>query len=92
MLRSVTIIPPVHLLSFASDRTLFQGPNPWKVIIVLEELSVPYEVDYLDMSTLKQEPYISVNPNGRVPAMEDPNTVIILWEVRWPYSTTSQPS
>ena len=27
-----------------------------------------------------QEPFISINPNGRVPAIHDPNTNIILWE------------
>lgn len=29
---------------------------------------------------MKKEPYTSVNPNGRVPAIEDPNTGITLWE------------
>ncbi|SMQ54571.1 unnamed protein product [Zymoseptoria tritici ST99CH_3D7] len=56
------------------------GPNPWKVAIILEELKVPYETEYMDMSVLKQEPFINVNVNGRVPAIEDPNTGITLWE------------
>lgn len=63
-----------------------QGPNPWKVVILLEELKVPYEVEYIDFSVIKQEPYINVNPNGRVPAIEDPNTGITLWEVSNPAS------
>lgn len=29
---------------------------------------------------MKQEPFVSKNPNGRVPAIEDPNTGITLWE------------
>jgi glutathione S-transferase len=29
---------------------------------------------------MKKEPYESLNPNGRVPAIEDPNTGITLWE------------
>ena len=29
---------------------------------------------------MKQPPYQSVNPNGRVPSIEDPNTGITLWE------------
>jgi glutathione S-transferase len=29
---------------------------------------------------MKKEPYESINPNGRVPAIEDPNTGITLWE------------
>lgn len=56
------------------------GPNPWKVAIIFEELGIPYETEYMDFSVLKQEPFISVNPNGRTPAIEDPNTGITLWE------------
>ena len=58
------------------------SPNPWKVVIVLEELGLPYELKKLDSSELKVEPYISINPNGRVPALIDPNENITLWEVR----------
>jgi glutathione S-transferase len=32
------------------------------------------------MAEIKQEPYIQLNPNGRVPTIEDPNTGITLWE------------
>ncbi|PLB46062.1 putative glutathione S-transferase [Aspergillus steynii IBT 23096] len=56
------------------------GPNPWKVVAVLEELSIPYETRFLHGAAIKQEPFISVNPNGRLPAIEDPNTNITLWE------------
>ncbi|CZT15773.1 related to theta class glutathione S-transferase [Ramularia collo-cygni] len=56
------------------------GPNPWKVAIILEELKIPYETEYMDFSVLKQEPFISLNPNGRTPVIEDPNTGITLWE------------
>ncbi|KAF1999865.1 glutathione S-transferase II [Amniculicola lignicola CBS 123094] len=45
------------------------GPNPWKVILVLEELQ-----------EIKAKPFIDINPNGRVPAIEDPNTSLVLWE------------
>lgn len=58
------------------------GPNPWKVAIILEELGLPYEHKFLDFSQVKAEPFISLNPNGRVPGLEDPNTNISLWEVR----------
>lgn len=34
----------------------------------------------MDMAVLHQEPFESVNPNGRVPAIEDPNTGMVLWE------------
>ena len=61
--------------------TSYQGPNPWKVVIVLEELKLPYETEMVDFSLIKKEPFINVNPNGRVPAIEDPNTGLTLWEV-----------
>jgi len=66
---------PITLYSHAS------GPNPWKVAILLEELGVPYQTNFMDFADLKKEPYISLNPNGRVPAIEDPNTGIVLAEV-----------
>jgi len=34
----------------------------------------------MDFGDLKKEPFESVNPNGRVPAIEDPNTGLHLWE------------
>lgn len=51
-----------------------------KVVITLETLGLPYESEWIDMSKIKQEPYISVTPNGRLPAITDPNTGITLWE------------
>ncbi len=51
-----------------------------KVAIILEELNVPYETKLMDFSELKQDPFESINPNGRVPAIEDPNTGMKLWE------------
>ncbi|RYP63031.1 hypothetical protein DL770_009475 [Monosporascus sp. CRB-9-2] len=56
------------------------SPNPWKVIIILEELKLPYEIKRVGMAEVKREPYMSLNPNGRVPTIEDPNTGIVLWE------------
>lgn len=55
-------------------------PNPWKVLMILEELKLPYEPKLVDLADLKKEPYESINPNGRVPALEDPNTGITIWE------------
>lgn len=56
------------------------GPNPWKIVMAFKELQLPYTEEFVDFSLMKSEPYISVNPNGRVPAIEDPNTGITLWE------------
>ncbi|KAJ5974389.1 hypothetical protein N7481_011599 [Penicillium waksmanii] len=56
------------------------GPNPWKVVIVLEQLGIPYETKEVAFPDMKKEPFESININGRVPAIEDPNTGITLWE------------
>lgn len=32
------------------------------------------------MSKLKEPPFVNINPNGRVPAIQDPKTGITLWE------------
>ncbi|KAF2219590.1 glutathione S-transferase [Elsinoe ampelina] len=56
------------------------GPNPWKVVMMLEELKIPYEVKFWDFSELHKDPYEKMNPNGRTPTIEDPNTGITLWE------------
>lgn len=58
------------------------GPTPWKVAIILEELGLPYTKQQVELSEIKKEPYISINPNGRVPSIYDPNKNITLWEVR----------
>jgi len=59
-------------------------PNPIKVAIVLEELGVPYKVEPIDIrgdpAPIKSEPFISINPNGRLPGLVDPNTGVKLFE------------
>ncbi|EME47042.1 hypothetical protein DOTSEDRAFT_123585 [Dothistroma septosporum NZE10] len=56
------------------------GPNPWKVAIILSELQIPYASIIMNFDEVKQAPFTSQFPNGRVPAIEDPNTGIKLWE------------
>ena len=56
------------------------GPNPLKVRMILEELDLPYEYKIVAFEDMKKEPFISINPNGRVPAIEDPNTGLVLCE------------
>ncbi|KAI1750444.1 hypothetical protein F4782DRAFT_251669 [Xylaria castorea] len=56
------------------------GPNPWKVIIVLAELDLPYQIEWIDYSESKEEPYTLLNPNGRLPVIVDPNTGVTLFE------------
>ena len=56
------------------------GPNPPKVAIVLEELGLAYEVVDINFVEVKEPKFLAINPNGRMPAIEDPNTGITLWE------------
>lgn len=56
------------------------GTNPWKCAIVLEELNLPYENRYVEPEEVKKPPFTDLNPNGRVPCIEDPNTGMVLWE------------
>ena len=43
-----------------------QGPNPWKVAIILEELGLKYETKYLEFPHgVKAKEYTAKNPNGR---------------------------
>ncbi len=48
-------------------------PNGWKASIALEELGLPYELHAIDMASgeQKREPFVSINPNGRIPAIVD---------------------
>lgn len=56
------------------------GPNPWKVVLILEELNIPYEINSFKFEDVKKKPFTDLNPNGRAPAIEDPNTDLVLWE------------
>ncbi|KAL2125845.1 hypothetical protein VTI74DRAFT_2519 [Chaetomium olivicolor] len=56
------------------------GPNPWKVVFLLEELGLNYEIKSFRFDDVKKKPFTDINPNGRVPAIEDPNTGVTLWE------------
>ncbi|KAH3499704.1 hypothetical protein KXW24_001081 [Aspergillus fumigatus] len=56
------------------------GPNPWKVAIILSALDLPYSTIMVDFKDVKKSPFIDINPNGRLPALIDPNKGITLWE------------
>lgn len=47
---------------------------------MLEELGLPYEVKQPE-GNIKEEPFISLNPNGRLPALIDHEADITLFEV-----------
>jgi glutathione S-transferase len=57
-----------------------EGPNPSKVRIILEELGLPYRLVPIPFSDVKKPEYVAINPNGRIPSVQDPNTGITLWE------------
>ncbi|KAF2257449.1 glutathione S-transferase [Trematosphaeria pertusa] len=57
-----------------------QGPNPPKVTMICEELGLPYTHVPIQFSEVKSPEYLAVNPNGRVPAIHDPNTDLTIWE------------
>jgi len=48
-------------------------PNGWKASVTLEELALPYETHAVDLSRdeQKQEAFLRINPNGRIPAIVD---------------------
>ncbi|KAJ5826054.1 hypothetical protein N7474_003192 [Penicillium riverlandense] len=72
-------IKPVILHAHAT------GPNPIKVAIALESLKVPYTIKMWDFGDdpntgVKGTAFLKINENGRVPALEDPNTGVVSWE------------
>ncbi|KAG9662526.1 glutathione S-transferase, partial [Aureobasidium melanogenum] len=61
------------------------GPNPIKIAIALEKLKLPYEIKLWEFGDnpengLKGAKFLAINENGRVPALEDPNTGVVSWE------------
>ncbi|KAF1852035.1 glutathione S-transferas-like protein [Cucurbitaria berberidis CBS 394.84] len=57
-----------------------RGPNPPKVAMLAEELGLPYDVEDTPFSDVKKPEYLAINPNGRIPAIHDPNTGFTIWE------------
>jgi GST-like protein len=61
-------------------------PNGVKVSIMLEEIGLAYEPHFIDISNneSKDPAFVSLNPNGRIPAIIDPEgpdgTPIAVWE------------
>ena len=49
-------------------------PNGWKIAIMLEELGVPYEIHYVNISRGEQfsPDFLAISPNNRMPAIIDP--------------------
>ncbi|HSC18858.1 MAG TPA: glutathione S-transferase N-terminal domain-containing protein [Rhizomicrobium sp.] len=62
-----------------ADRLQLYGvpsPNGVKVSIMLEETGLPYEAHYVDIGDAGEQrtpDFLSLNPNGKIPAILDPN-------------------
>ena len=65
----------IHLYTSAT-------PNGWKATIMLEELSIPYKVHAIDLSSGQQheKKFLKLNPNGRVPVIRDDETGLTIFE------------
>lgn len=50
-----------------------ETPNGWKISITLEELGLPYDVKHIRLSQRQQKEdwYLKLNPNGRIPTIID---------------------
>jgi GSH-dependent disulfide-bond oxidoreductase len=50
-------------------------PNGWKITIMLEELGVPYTVNYVNIGAGDQfkPEFLAIAPNNRMPAIVDPD-------------------
>ena len=61
--------PPFNDLTYYT----FGTPNGLKPAIVLEELGLTYKCEKVDISknTQKEEWFLEINPNGRIPALKD---------------------
>ena len=63
---------------------LFTAPTPngMKIRIALEELGLPYSIRGIDFSKLEQKEdwYLKLNPNGRVPTIVDHDNGEAVWE------------
>ena len=48
-------------------------PNGWKASICLEELELPYDATHIDFTKNEQKEdwYLEINPNGRIPTIID---------------------
>ncbi|MGH8138096.1 MAG: glutathione S-transferase family protein [Steroidobacteraceae bacterium] len=50
-----------------------ETPNGWKISIALEEMGLPYTFRHIKLSEMeqKQDWYLRLNPNGRIPTLID---------------------
>ena len=58
-------------------------PNGYKVSIMLEELKLKYKVHKIDLGkqTQKEEWFLKLNPNGRIPVLKDNENNKVIFDV-----------
>ena len=60
-------------MAFNKGITLYTAgtPNGWKANMITEELKVPYNLHKISLSDneQKQDWFLKINPNGRIPAI-----------------------
>jgi GST-like protein len=66
---TVSLLPEIVMIELFTAAT----PNGHKVSVALEELGLPYSVRPISLGQLeqKQEWFLKINPNGRIPAIVD---------------------
>lgn len=75
----LSTFPITHRWPAANPEVLqlysFPTPNGKKVGIMLEETGLPYEGHRVSLSDsdVKSDAFVSLNPNGKIPAIIDPN-------------------
>lgn len=57
-------------------------PNGHKVSVTLEELGLPYQCHAINLSANDQKTpgFLALNPNGRIPVIQDPETGHVVFE------------
>ncbi|MCV2868133.1 glutathione S-transferase N-terminal domain-containing protein [Defluviimonas sp. WL0002] len=57
------------------DAFFWPAPNGWKLTIALEEMGLPYSLRLVNIDAGEQHApdFLRVSPNGRIPAIVDPN-------------------
>ncbi|WP_237153968.1 glutathione S-transferase family protein [Oryzibacter oryziterrae] len=63
-----------HTQTAPIDLYYWPTPNGWKISILLEELGIPYNLHFINISKGEQfEPaFLKISPNNKMPAIVDP--------------------
>ncbi|HEX4449317.1 MAG TPA: glutathione S-transferase N-terminal domain-containing protein [Kofleriaceae bacterium] len=64
------------------DAYVWTTPNGYKALIALEELAVPYQSHWIDITKGEQKTpaYLAINPNHKIPALVDAEAGVTVFE------------